>query len=182
MRSEKNYHSLFFIYALQPISFPKIFEPSPPPLILKPRLSCNPYGITHVELIQYANVLELVYYLITAQKGKFSIMNFFSKCDQIRRKLRIWSHLLQKSLMDNFIFCAVNVEQAGWVHADALFFPPAIMKRISTTFNRVLLILVFIKRKEINILKEFSTKYESTLQRWLKIKADSQNSKKRQNA
>ena len=27
-------------------------------------------------------------------------------CDQIHRKLRIWSHLLKKSLMDNFSFCA----------------------------------------------------------------------------
>ena len=33
--------------------------------------------------------------------------DFFIKCDQIRRKLRIWSHLLKKSLMENFIFCAV---------------------------------------------------------------------------
>ena len=39
---------------------------------------------------------------------KFSNKDFFSKCDQIRRKLRIWSHLLKKSLMENFIFCAVN--------------------------------------------------------------------------
>ena len=31
---------------------------------------------------------------ITAQKMKFSIEDFFSKCDQIRSKLRIWSHLL----------------------------------------------------------------------------------------
>ena len=38
---------------------------------------------------------------------KFSIKDFFSNCDQIRRKLRIWSHLLKKSLMENFIFCAV---------------------------------------------------------------------------
>ena len=43
----------------------------------------------------------------TAQKMKFSIKDFFSKCDQIRKKLRIWSHLLKKSLMENFIFCAV---------------------------------------------------------------------------
>ena len=41
------------------------------------------------------------------QKMKFSIKDFFSKCEQIRRKLRIWSHLLKKSLMENFIFCAV---------------------------------------------------------------------------
>ena len=44
----------------------------------------------------------------TAQKMKFSIKDFFSKCDQIRRKLRIWSHLLRESLMENFIFCAVK--------------------------------------------------------------------------
>ena len=43
----------------------------------------------------------------TAQKMKFSIKDFFSKCDQIRRKLRIWSHLLKKSLTENFISCAV---------------------------------------------------------------------------
>ena len=44
---------------------------------------------------------------ITAQKKKFSIKKFFCKCDQVRRKLRIWSHLLKKSLMENFIFFAV---------------------------------------------------------------------------
>ena len=38
---------------------------------------------------------------------KFSIRDFFGKCDQIRRKLPIWSHLLKKSLMENFIFCAM---------------------------------------------------------------------------
>ena len=38
---------------------------------------------------------------------KFSIKDFSSKCDQIHRKLRIWSHLLEKSLTENFIFCAV---------------------------------------------------------------------------
>ena len=35
----------------------------------------------------------------------FSIRDFFNKCDQIR--MRIWPHLLKKSLMENFIFCAV---------------------------------------------------------------------------
>ena len=38
---------------------------------------------------------------------KFSIKDFFSKCDQTHRKLRIWLQLLKKSLMENFIFCAV---------------------------------------------------------------------------
>ena len=46
--------------------------------------------------------------LITTQKMKFSIKDFFSKCDQIRRKLQIWSHLLNKSLMENFNFCVVK--------------------------------------------------------------------------
>ena len=42
------------------------------------------------------------------KKMKFSIKDFFIKCDQIRRKLRIWSHLLKKSLMENLIFCALS--------------------------------------------------------------------------
>ena len=46
----------------------------------------------------------------TAQKMKFSIKDFFSKCEQIRRKLRICSHLLKKSFMENFIFCTVSLE------------------------------------------------------------------------
>ena len=44
----------------------------------------------------------------TAQKMKFSIKDFFSKYDKIRDFLRIKSHLLKKSLMENFIFCAVS--------------------------------------------------------------------------
>ena len=46
--------------------------------------------------------------LTTVQKMKFSIMDFFSECDQIRSFLRIWSHLLKKFLMENVIFCAVH--------------------------------------------------------------------------
>ena len=45
---------------------------------------------------------------LTAQKMKFSIKDFLSKYDQIRRKLQIWPHLLKKSLMVNFIFGAVT--------------------------------------------------------------------------
>ena len=47
----------------------------------------------------------------TAQKMKFSIKDLFSKCDQIRSLLRIRSHLLMKSLMENFIFYAVLFKQ-----------------------------------------------------------------------
>ena len=45
----------------------------------------------------------------TARKMKFSIKDFLSKCDQIRSFLRIWSHLLKKSLMKNFMFYAVGI-------------------------------------------------------------------------
>ena len=49
----------------------------------------------------------IVQVIFTAQKMKFSSKGFFSKCDQIRSYLRIWSHLLKKSIMENFIFCAM---------------------------------------------------------------------------
>ena len=54
-----------------------------------------------------------IYYLVyeTAQNMKFSIKDFFSKCDQIHSFLRIWPHLLKKYLMENLIFCAVSVKQ-----------------------------------------------------------------------
>ena len=48
-------------------------------------------------------------YFFNAQKMKFFIKDFFSKYDQIRSFLWIWSHLLKKSLMENFIFCEVFV-------------------------------------------------------------------------
>ena len=55
----------------------------------------------------------------TTQKMKFSIKDFFSKYDQIRCFLRIWSYLRRKSLMENFIFCAVmpcvKINAAWWI-------------------------------------------------------------------
>ena len=51
---------------------------------------------------------------------KISIKDIFSKCDQNLKKLRIGSHLLKKSLMENFNFCAVyvlplQITQENWV-------------------------------------------------------------------
>ena len=57
-------------------------------------------------------VQKCVFY--TAQKVKSSIKNFFSKCDQIPSFLRIWSHILKKFLMENFIFCAVLLTRTYW--------------------------------------------------------------------
>ena len=41
---------------------------------------------------------------IILQKKELSIKDFFIKCDEIRSLMRIWSHLLKKYLMENFIF------------------------------------------------------------------------------
>ena len=40
---------------------------------------------------------------------KFSIKDFFSRCDKIRSLLQIWSNLLKKSLMENLIFVCSDV-------------------------------------------------------------------------
>ena len=37
------------------------------------------------------------------------VKNFFSKCEHIRTKLQIYSHLLNKSWTENFISCVVNI-------------------------------------------------------------------------
>ena len=44
----------------------------------------------------------------TAQKMKFSITDFFSKCDQIRRKL--------KSVLEKFNFCTVLFTASYWAN------------------------------------------------------------------
>ena len=80
---------------------------------LFPFLRSETEGIINKALSVFANCTNLderwrkAVSKVTAQKMKFFIEGFFSKCDQIRRKLRIWSHLLKKSSMENFTFCAV---------------------------------------------------------------------------
>ena len=46
--------------------------------------------------------------LLHCTKNEVFHKDFFSKCDQVRRNLRIWSHLLKKTLMENFFFCSVK--------------------------------------------------------------------------
>ena len=67
--------------------------------------------------------LKFIFKLCLAQAHctkKFSIKDFFSKCDQIRRNLRIWSHLLKKSLTGNLIFCAVVIFSFKWKRAKTI--------------------------------------------------------------
>ena len=58
---------------------------------------------TWFQLLQSTFLLYMSFFGI-AQKMKFSIKGFFSKCDQIRS-------FLKKSFMENFIFCVVQVQE-----------------------------------------------------------------------
>ena len=63
------------------------------------------------DMLQYGFSLTLIFpykdgnYDSHFTKNEVSVKDFFSKYDQIRSFLRIWSHLLKKSLMKNYIFC-----------------------------------------------------------------------------
>ena len=66
--------------------------------------------VTEQQVFAYrvsANFLK-TYGSITAQKMMFFMKDSFSKCDQICRKLRFWSHWLKKFLMENLIFSLVE--------------------------------------------------------------------------
>ena len=63
-------------------------------------------------VVQKYHEMSFIYnysHFYTVQIIKFSIANFFSKYEQIYRKLWIWSYLLKKSLIENFNFCTVLV-------------------------------------------------------------------------
>ena len=49
-------------------------------------------------------LLRSVSVTVTSEKNNFFIKDFFSKCDHICSILRIFSHLLKKSLMENPYF------------------------------------------------------------------------------
>ena len=65
-------------------------------------------------LSEILKVRNVIWKTETAQKMKFSIKDFFSKCDQIRSFLRIWSHLLKKFLMENFFFVQWEYSMKAW--------------------------------------------------------------------
>ena len=57
----------------------------------------------------HSSFLSIYLHKSMHKKMNFSVKNFFSKCEYIRIKLRIYSHLLNKSLTENFIFCVANI-------------------------------------------------------------------------
>ena len=69
-------------------------------------------------------------------KMEFSIKDFFSKCDQIRSCLRIWSHLLKNSLIENFIFCTVGKDAAVEYIADIRFLAIFVNLAVSYHFQK----------------------------------------------
>ena len=63
--------------------------------------------------VTFTDLLGIVNFSINRhafhKKRNFSLRFLISKCNEMHRKLRILSHLLKKSLMENFIFCAVMI-------------------------------------------------------------------------
>ena len=51
---------------------------------------------------------------VTVQKMKSSFVDIYNKCGQICSFLRIWLHLVKKSLIENFIFCVVSVTNTSF--------------------------------------------------------------------
>ena len=87
----------------------------------------------------------------TAYKMKYSIKDFFSKCDEIRRKLRIWSRLLKQSLLDNFIFCVVFVLEVLQIFTKAFLLKNIIWTWIFFKYCRLATLL---KNEKKNLLKK----------------------------
>ena len=57
------------------------------------------------------------------KKMKFSVGDFWSKCDQVRGKLRIWSYLLKKFLMENFVQWRHKKQSLSRFFIDYVIFP-----------------------------------------------------------
>ena len=81
------------------------------------------------------------YFVQHCTKKKFSMKIFFSKCDQIRRKRRSWSHLLKKFVMENFILC--GVKKMIWL----------LFGRGSPQWNDYCSVLVFFNLRSIKLVK-----------------------------
>ena len=102
-------------------------------------------------------------YTFTVQKMRFK--DFFSKCDQIYSFLRIWSHLLKKSLMENITFCTVFIEIAlqhgcspvNLLHIFGTSFPKNNSGRL--LLHSSLLKVRFTTRLRICLFKDNSHKY-----------------------
>ena len=85
--------------------FPELRPQLPSDNVHEKRMWVKPLQIECRNTLQVWTVV--LFLPTTEQKMKFSLKNFFSICNQIHRKLRIWSYLLKKSLMKTFTFCTL---------------------------------------------------------------------------
>ena len=78
-------------------------------------------GILCLSGLRKIYLFYTIYIITLHKKWKFFIKDLFSKCDQIR----IWLHLLKKSLMKNFIFlCRVKAKYFGNKYCRSLIYCP----------------------------------------------------------
>ena len=86
---------------------------------------------------------------------KFSIKDFLDKCEQIQRYLRIFSHLLKKSLTGNFIFLCDEQQQFSKVfrQLSSLKYWKKIQKLCSflTTTKRYFIVLLQVNEYSLTI-------------------------------
>ena len=80
---------------------------------------------------------------VATQKMKVAIKDFFSKCDHICSFLRIWSHLLKKSFMENLIFCAVFVEDSTPPMFTCVLGTPSLQLGLDDTYSWILFSCAF---------------------------------------
>ena len=80
----------------------------------------------------------------TVQKMNFSIKDFFSTCDQIRRKLWIRSHLLKKLSMKNFSFSPVKIRRLAFCYENTC-------SKISQTCAKLSSAILMFFRKDMSI-------------------------------
>ena len=95
------------------------------------------------------------------KKTKVSTKFFFSKYDQIQRKLRTCSYLLKKSLMGNLIFCAVQ-----YTSRFKSILSPVLLDILCSVFLRILsrILNTFIFQNSMRcLLKEISKKVKITV-------------------
>ena len=85
------------------------------------------------------SALANVSFQIQVIKGIIHCIIHFSKCDQFPSFLRIWSQILKKFLMENFIFCAVTRSLSN-IHNRSFF---------AKIFNRFYPIIIFTKHSII---------------------------------
>ena len=106
MQQRVYFHQAKYFNEVECTPPPHHTPPYPPPIREQPRK--GPTWIGLKKLSSFGNKIT--------KKMKFPIKDFFIKCDQIRSLLRIWSHLLKKFLMGNFIFCAVYAKSLNfWI-------------------------------------------------------------------